>query len=202
MQFHKTPRILHSIFPELTWRKHSSEAIYLTFDDGPHPEITNWVFETLDNFDARATFFCVGENLSKYPEIQSKAIEKGHVVANHTYNHLKGWETDNARYIQNIDKCDQHIEKPNNLFRPPYGRIKRSQIHLLKDREIVMWSHLSWDFDKNMNHNRSIELLSKANPGSILVFHDSIKAFDNLKIILEPILEKLSSRRLLFKTLL
>lgn len=206
IQFHKTPRILEAAFPSLVWRRKSTSEIFLTFDDGPHPEITPWVLEELKKVNAKATFFCVGENLESQAELAKKIVEEGHLVANHTYNHLKGWKVDNQTYLENVVQCDKAIESiqsnKNKLFRPPYGRIKKSQIeNLVSNYEIIMWSHLSWDFDRKLDIEKSIKNLKKASPGSIVVFHDSEKAFNNLKILLPQMLAHWYSLNYKFSTL-
>ncbi len=193
IQIHRTPMILEKIYPSLTWRRDSNDELFLTFDDGPHPEITSWVLEELDKYQAKATFFCVGENLNSQSKIVNRMVEKGHLLANHTQNHLKGWKVNNNDYVENVLECEAEIrkiqEQKRQLFRPPYGRIKKSQIEKLKSQyEIIMWSHLSWDFDNNLNASVAIKNLKKARPGSIIVFHDSEKAFKNLKKILPEIL--------------
>lgn len=193
IQLHKTPGLLQAAYPKLTWRRESSNEIYLTFDDGPHPEITPWVLEELKKWQAKATFFCVGENLEKYPEVAKQITDGGHLIANHTHNHLKGWSTENKAYYNNIHQCEEVIrtlqEKANSLFRPPYGRIKRKQIQNLNSTyELVMWSHLSWDFYPNLNIQKSLRNLRKVAPGSIIVFHDSEKAFNNLQLLLPDML--------------
>ena len=206
IQFHKTPKILEKIYPALEWKKESLNELFLTFDDGPHPEITSWVLKELDRFDAKATFFCVGENLKLHPETAKKIVSTGHHIANHTKDHSKGWEIPNQDYFRNISACEEEInnvqQKENRLFRPPYGRIRKTQIEELKSKyQIIMWSHLSWDFDKNLNISKSIKSLKIAKPGSIIVFHDSEKSFDNLKILLPEVLTHWSSLNYKFSTL-
>jgi len=200
IRIHKTPGLLRKLYPQLTWTRDTDE-IYLTFDDGPQPDVTEWVLEQLDQFHAKATFFCVGENIFKHSDIASLVLTKGHKISNHTYNHLNGWNNEDDYYLENIVKCESFISGDNQLFRPPYGRIKKSQINKLDNYEIIMWSHLAWDFDSGMNPKHSIEALSSAEPGSILVFHDSYKSFKNLKMILPEILENLSGRDLKMNTL-
>jgi peptidoglycan/xylan/chitin deacetylase (PgdA/CDA1 family) len=153
----KTPLLLKKIYPEnLLWNKsRADKSIFLTFDDGPIPIVTPWVLKTLKNFNAKATFFCIGENITKHPEVFEQLKADGHQVGNHTFNHLKGWITDNKTYLENYLKCQQITQ--TNLFRPPYGRIKRSQIKLIQDSNkskivdqkptIIMWDILSGDFN-------------------------------------------------------
>jgi peptidoglycan/xylan/chitin deacetylase (PgdA/CDA1 family) len=197
IQIHETPAILKQLYPRLIWNKKGSDHTYLTFDDGPHPIATPKVLDILDHFDAKATFFFVGENIKKHPELVEQVLDKGHLIANHTLNHMKGWNVPVDEYLNNINACDKLIkdyiksEETEILFRPPYGRIKRSQISALSDRKIIMWSHLAWDFDQKVDVKRAISKLSEAKPGSILVFHDSQKALVNLLSILPNVLERL-----------
>ena len=205
IQLHKTPSLLRKIYPNLIWEKESEDEIFLTFDDGPNPDATPWVLELLKEYEAKATFFCVGQNLVKYPDVAHKTVEEGHLLANHTFNHLKGWATRMNEYRENISLCSEELKKlqqPDSLFRPPYGRITKKQIAQLKDDyRIVMWSHLSWDFDSKVNIKRAIKRLKVANPGSIIVFHDSQKSFNNLKKVLPPLLSHWSSLNFKFNTL-
>lgn len=201
MQFYQTPKFLEWLYPGLTWRKNTDSEIFLTFDDGPDEEVTPWVLHILEKYNAKATFFVVGENYQRQPATADALLQNGHKIANHTFNHLKGWQVNDRNYLDNVWKCRNTINSGNKLFRPPYGRIKRSQIQKLREFDIIMWSHLSWDFAKGMKVDKSIKALSKAPPGSILVFHDSKKSFPNLKQILEPILINLHTRGLKFETL-
>ena len=165
--------------------------IYLTFDDGPHPVITPWVLDLLKQYNWKATFFCVGNNVQKYPETYQQIINEGHAVGNHTFNHLKGTATPSENYIQNIAECANLVK--SNLFRPPYGRITREQSAVIKDQyQIIMWSLLSGDFDKNLDPEKALQKLNKlSKAGLIVVFHDSEKAEKNLRIILPRYLDYL-----------
>lgn len=195
------PLFLQRLAPSCTWKVDTKDKVlFLTFDDGPHPEITTWVLEELKRFDAKATFFCVGENAFRFPDMIQQILQNGHALGNHTYNHLKGWNTKNEQYFSNIQKAAEFV--PGRLFRPPYGRITPSQIKgLKKDYEIIMWSHLSRDYAPDLNREESIEAMKSAGPGSILVFHDSVKAYSNLKAILPPILEHFASKGFQFQSL-
>ncbi len=204
IRFFETPWITRVWYPSLIWKIKSKDSIYLTFDDGPHPEVTPWVLKELAYMNAKATFFCLGKNLEKHPEIANQIISSGHQIGNHTYKHEKGWKVSDGHYLEDIRKCDQQIgemEIETNLFRPPYGRIKKSQISRLGQKKIIMWSHLSWDFDPQVNVSKSIKKLKQAKAGSILVFHDSEKAFENLKVILPEILLHFQSKGLKFEVL-
>jgi len=195
------PQFIKYIAPSYTWWVKTSEnALFFTFDDGPHPEVTEWVLKELDKFNAKATFFCVGENVSKFPKTYQMLIEKGHSVGNHTYNHLKGWKTNNESYFQNIDKAAAFIE--SKFFRPPYGKMRPSQAQYLKTQfELVMWSHLSRDYEPNLNIRESLKEMKMAKSGAILVFHDSEKSFENLKSILPELLSYFHERGYRFLSL-
>lgn len=184
------PHLLRWIFPNYTWKvKTTKKVVYFTFDDGPHPEITPWVLEQLAAYNAKGTFFMVGENIVKYPETFNQVKQSGHAIGNHTFNHLKGWRTNNDDYFQNIELCQQFTQ--TRLFRPPYGRIKPSQAkQVLQAHQIIMWSRLSRDYEANLNISASLKAMKllPAN-GAIFVFHDSEKAFKNLQVLLPQLLE-------------
>ena len=196
----KPPYLARLFFPQLLWEiKTSSKEIFLTYDDGPHPEITPRVLEILDEFDAKATFFCVGENVEKYPDTYAAIIEKGHRTGNHSHNHLNGWKTKNKDYFDNVARCRELVR--SKLFRPPFGRIKPSQARVLRrDYKIVMWSVLSRDFDKNVSPEQCLQnVIRFTKPGSVVVFHDSMKASANLLYALPGFLEYFTERRFAFK---
>ncbi|WP_236974436.1 polysaccharide deacetylase family protein [Membranihabitans maritimus] len=191
----KTPRFVKEFFPQLIWEKSSeNKVIYLTFDDGPHPEITPMVLEILKNFEAKATFFFVGENISKYRETYDVVQKEGHSIGSHTYNHLNGWATDNTTYFNNVKKGAS--EAHSRLFRPPYGRIKPSQVTFLtRHYQIVMWDVLSGDFDKKINGDDCyLNVIKHGRPGSIVVFHDSDKSKDRMLYALPKVLEYYSGK--------
>ena len=191
----KTPHWLKRLLPkELIWdiKNDNPNTVYITFDDGPHPIATMFALEQLEQYNAYATFFCVGENVSKYPDVYQQILDKGNNTGNHTYNHMNGWKTSNNVYINNIDKAGKLIK--SNLFRPPYGRIKYSQIRKLKqinpDTKICMWDILSGDFDKNITPQQCTDnVLHSLEPGSIIIFHDSEKAYERMKFALPKVLE-------------
>ena len=177
-----------------------NKILYLTFDDGPTTAATHWILSALDEYSAKATFFCVGENVAKHPEIYAALTDKGHAVGNHTYNHLNGWKTETADYINNVAKAGGLIQ--SRLFRPPYGKIKRSQARALKYKgfHIILWSVLTYDFDKGLNTDDAWEnILKYTRPGSIIVFHDHLKAFDNLRELLPKTLEYFKLQGYVFK---
>lgn len=205
MYITKSPFWLKWLYPELTWHKNRTEnSIYLTFDDGPIPVVTSFVLKTLNKFDAKATFFCIGDNVDKHPEIYQQLLNEGHQTGNHTYNHLRGWDTDDTAYLENVKKCSSMVR--SDLFRPPYGRIKKSQIAGLKAKnpnlDIVMWDVLSGDFDTGISPEKCLQnVVSNTLNGSIIVFHDSLKAFPRLKYALPKALEYLKGKGHEFKVL-
>ncbi|HXC03630.1 MAG TPA: polysaccharide deacetylase family protein [Bacteroidia bacterium] len=191
----RPPVLLKKFYPALLWRVDTKEKnIYLTFDDGPHPEITPWVLEELKRAEAKAVFFCVGDNAERYPEICSRILSEGHLCGNHTQNHLNGWNSDSAVYLRNVASCSHTVHSP--LFRPPYGRMKKTQAkRLVKHYRIVMWDVLSGDFDRNTSADKCLEnTLHYSRPGSIVVFHDSLKAQKNLFAVLPEYLQVMKSR--------
>ena len=198
----QTPSALRILFPSLLWEvKTSGKEIFLTFDDGPHPEITPKVLNILAQFKAKASFFCVGENINKYPDIFRQIKAEGHSPGNHSYNHLNGWKTKNSDYFENIEKCGKLTD--SSFFRPPYGKLKPSQIAFLKKKyRIVMWSALSYDFDKSVKPEQCLRTAIKnTRRGTIMVFHDSEKAAKNMLYALPRYLEHFSNLGYLFKKL-
>lgn len=203
---HKTPTWIQKLYPSFVWQVPTREkVIYLTFDDGPVPEITEYVMDELKKFQAKATFFCVGENILKHPHIARQVVEQGHVIGNHTHNHLKGWQTGNFKYWKNVLTCDraiQTVQETKPLFRPPYGRITRTQARALSRYNVVMWNRLAWDFEKNLNTEVALKhLLDDAPGGSIFVFHDNAKAYHNLKVLLPEVLRHYSEKGYSFQVL-
>lgn len=184
----KTPFWLRSLYPSFVWRKlNDLNKIYITFDDGPIPIVTPFVIKTLKLYQAPATFFCIGDNIRKYPQIFQELRDEGHSIGNHTFNHLKGWATEDTKYVENVKKCNELVQ--SNLFRPPYGRVKRTQVKALKevypDLNIIMWDVLSGDFDLKLSPEACLKNVIKATrPGAIIVFHDSLKAFERLEYVL------------------
>lgn len=194
-------RILPILYPSLTWKiKTDDKVVYLTFDDGPHPEATPFVLDTLKSYGAKATFFCVGKNLQLYPEISDRIISEGHQLGNHTFHHLNGWTTNDDLYLESIEQT-RSLTRGSDLFRPPYGKIRKSQIRKIQSRyRIIMWNVLSFDFDNNTTPQQCLQnVISHVKPGSIIVFHDSAKAFDNLKKSLPDALQFLNDRKFKFE---
>jgi peptidoglycan/xylan/chitin deacetylase (PgdA/CDA1 family) len=191
----KTPWWLKKLFPrELIWDMPLSDTpvLYLTFDDGPHPEATAFVLEQLEKHDAKASFFCIGKNVRDYSEVYEQILAKGHTTGNHTFDHLNGWKTDNKVYLQNIQKATRYVD--TRIFRPPYGRIKISQARRLVEArqpwKIYMWDVLSGDFDMELTPEQCLDnVLENIVPGSIVVFHDSEKAWPRMSYVLPRLLD-------------
>lgn len=188
------PKVVKKMFPNYIWNIDSKEkTLYLTFDDGPTPEITDWVLECLKKYNAKATFFCIGKNIEQYPDIYQNIIKNGHAIGNHTFNHLKGWKTTVDSYLIDVIQTQDILNIQNQkLFRPPYGRLKPKQAKLLIDKgfQIVMWSVLTVDWDKNVSEIQCYKnVVDNAISGDIVVFHDSVKASRNLQYTLPKVLE-------------
>ncbi|RDI52211.1 polysaccharide deacetylase family protein [Flavobacterium glaciei] len=190
----KTNWIIKKIFSNYIWDvSNTGKTVYLTFDDGPIPEITEWVLDELRNHNVKATFFCIGTNIEKNPEIFKRIIREGHSVGNHTFNHLNGWETSTNAYLENIKAYEDIKENTTDynsnskIFRPPYGKLKTAQSKAIRKLgyKIIMWDVLSADFDTTLSKEQCLDnVLPNIKPGSIIVFHDSLKAFKNLEYVL------------------
>lgn len=209
MRFTTSNFLFKRLFPKLFWNiPNQNNTIYLTFDDGPIPEITPWVLEVLKEENIKATFFCIGDNIKKNPIVFKSILENGHAIGNHTFNHLKGWQTYSKTYLENINLCELEIEKHTNLqtklFRPPYGKMTPHQIKLAREKEykIMMWEVLTYDFDENFDENDCYtQTIANTKSGSIIVFHDSIKANKNLKAILQKTIRELKRKGFMFDVL-
>lgn len=198
----RPPLILQHLFYSLTWKMPAKEKVlYLTFDDGPIPEVTPWVLDQLDRYAAKATFFCIGNNIRKHRAIYDRLVAKGHRIGNHTYHHLNGWTTFNSDYYKDIELCQRLVH--SDLFRPPYGKIRPTQVAGLKNRyQIVMWDVLSRDYDRSLSGEEVLSIvLENARPGSIIVFHDSLKAQERLRYALPKVLEQFSKEGYRFGSL-
>jgi len=192
----KTPAIIKKLFSGFVWDiPVTDKVVYLTFDDGPTPEITEWVLSELEKHHAKATFFCIGNNIAHNRNIYQKVIDAGHAIGNHTYNHRNGWKTKTRDYIDNVVLCASEMSESVNLFRPPYGKLRPSQSRLLKKLgfTIVMWDILSADFDRGITPETCLgNVVKHIAPGSVIIFHDSVKAFKNLEFALPRTLQFLS----------
>ena len=207
----KTPIVAKRMFPNYVWDIPSTnKTIYLTFDDGPTPEITNWTLDILKQHNAKATFFCIGKNVKNHPDIFQNILKDGHTIGNHTNNHVKGWRTSTQNYLANIVEAqkiiDSEIKNPKavNLFRPPYGQIRPKQGKALLQLKynIVMWNVLSFDWDNSISNKACLEnVIKNTADGSIVVFHDSVKASNNMKYTLPKTLEHFSKKGYSFKSI-
>lgn len=199
----KTPFWLKAIYPKLLWNKERSEkTVYLTFDDGPTEEITKSVLSELKKHQAKASFFLIGKNAEAHPELVEKIKDEGHSIGNHTQNHLKGWKTSTTNYLKNIEECSSIFT--SDLFRPPYGQIGFTQIPALKKRgyTIVMWDVLSGDFDPKIDGEQCYKnVVNNLENGSIIVFHDSVKAWPSLQKALPKVLLYLNEKGFVMKAL-
>lgn len=204
MYLTKTPWWLRALYPSLVWRMPAGEKkIYLTFDDGPHPVATPFVLDQLAAYGAKASFFCIGKNVAARPDIYQRILAEGHAVGNHTQHHLNGWKTDDVEYVNDTMQAAAYIQ--SNLFRPPYGRVKRSQIRGLqgKGMKIIMWDVLSADFDTNLTPQASLSyVLYHTKPGSIVLFHDSEKAWERMSGALPAVLQHFSAEGYAFDKLI
>lgn len=206
--FFRNPFFLPWFYPGLTWRlSPEQKTIYLTFDDGPMPGPTDFVLEQLRRAKAKATFFCIGDNIRKHPEVYARVLLDGHAVGNHTFNHLSGWKTSVKDYVDNISKCRDEMtrngENAGNLFRPAYGRITRRQIaHLRDDYRIIMWDVLTNDYAQSLQPEDCLRgSLAATRPGSIVVFHDSLKAEKNTRYVLPRFLDHFGAQGYSFNRL-
>ncbi|MCM8568739.1 polysaccharide deacetylase family protein [Gramella jeungdoensis] len=220
----KYPALLKLLYPERITRIDTPGSIYLTFDDGPVPEVTPWVLDKLQEFHAKATFFCIGENVEKHPDIFKRILQEGHAVGNHTHNHLNGWKTSTSDYLENIEiaekifsaqlhnnsgvikeKRKENIErKTTPLFRPPYGKIKNSQARKLSKAgyRIIMWDVISGDYEKEFSPEKCYRnIIENAGDGSTIVLHDSKKAFGNLEVVLPRLLNNYKEKGFEFRSL-
>ncbi|MCG1034843.1 polysaccharide deacetylase family protein [Polaribacter sargassicola] len=206
----KMPRIIMRIFSNYTWHFFSNKKeIFLTFDDGPTTDITQFILKELKKYNAKATFFCIGKNIKNHPELFKEIISEGHSIGNHTHNHLKGWKTEKQNYIDNILMCDKTITQfgyttKQKLFRPPYGRIKKNQAKELiqEGYKIIMWDVLSADFDVTISKEKCLDnVLKSVENGSIIVFHDSVKAKERMEYVLPKVLKDLSEKGFTFKAI-
>lgn len=214
--------LMRKYYSSAVWRIPTKEKkIFLTFDDGPVPEVTPWVLSQLKKINAQATFFCVGANIEKHPGIFHQVITEGHSVGNHTYTHLNGWETRTQAYVENIEKAKKIMNNnhpPSTLperlfsragiihqplFRPPYGRMKRSQYSILNTQfSIIMWDVLSGDFDQTISVEKCLKnVIANTREGSIVVFHDSLKAKKHLMYVLPKFLEHFAGKGFAFESL-
>ncbi len=198
----KTPAFIKKYFADVrcTYPK-GERAIYLTFDDGPTPEVTEWVLDLLGTYQAKATFFCIGHKVSLYTDIYQKIQTAGHAIGNHSYSHFNGWKTYTPNYIRDVENAGHYVD--SDLFRPPYGRLKWGQYRALrKSYQIIFWDVLSGDFDANISEEQCLEnVLKHTEDGSIIVFHDYQPSFEKLQYVLPRLLEHYTKEAYQFKAI-
>ena len=200
--FVTTPKFIQALFPSLVWRKETlDKEIWLTFDDGPTPEVTPWILSILKKENVKATFFLVGQQIEEFPELVGAIIKDGHKIANHSYSHKNGWLTNKEKYLEDIDNCQELMPK-NKLFRPPYGKITKAQIAVLKEKyKIILWDVLSYDFKQNTSPKKVQEnIIQNTTSGSIIVMHNNQMSFKNLEPILEKTIQQLRAKGYNFST--
>ncbi|MDR2890960.1 MAG: polysaccharide deacetylase family protein [Alistipes sp.] len=203
----KPPLLLRRLFPSLVWSipgstsKQDSGEVFLTFDDGPTPGVTEWILSQLDEYGARATFFCLGKNVERHPELCRRILEAGHRIGNHSYDHARGWEMSAGNYARSVEHAREFID--SDLFRPPYGRITRREARLLAlHYRIVMWNVISRDYSRRVAPEKCLRnVVRHVRPGDIVVFHDSQKAFRNLEYALPRVLRFLQEQGMSSKTI-
>lgn len=203
-----TSQLLKITFPKRTWKVDTSQKeVYLTFDDGPTPEITEWTLDILAQYNAKATFFCIGKNVCLHPSIFKRCVAEGHSIGNHLYAHENGWKTSTENYISSVKKTNSlFLENgvKTRLLRPPYGKMKNKQAQelLAMNHDLIMWDVLSKDYDKSVSPEKCLQnVTSNLNKGSIIVFHDSVKAAKNMQYALPKVLEMYTNKGFRFKGL-
>ena len=210
--FVRVPKFVQRLFPSLIWRKKTdNKKIWLTFDDGPEENITDFILSTLNELNIKATFFLIGEQIIKFPELTKKILNNGHYIGNHSLSHINGYITNNQRYLYDVEMAEKLINEKRvevgitqkiKIFRPPFGRINPSQIKLLKSKyKIIMWNIFSWDFKRNISHQKLYDnIIKNVCSGSIIVFHNNKKSADSLSKSLKSILVKLKDEGYSFST--
>ncbi len=208
----KTPKVIKQLFPNYIWDLYANneKKLYLTFDDGPIPDVTEFALTQLNQYNAKATFFCIGDNIRKHPEVFRQILVEGHAIGNHTMNHLKAWGTSLEVYIKNTKDCQNLIQEYlpkkdiQQIFRPPYGQISHTKFKALEKLgyKIILWDVLSKDWQQTISEEECLQnVLQNTQQGSIIVFHDSIKASKNLTAVLPKVLDYFSKRGYVFDTI-
>ncbi len=196
--YFRFPRFFRRMTPTMLWKVESRDSVYLTFDDGPTPRITEQILDILDNYGAKATFFCLGNNAEVYPDLVELIIERGHAIGNHSYNHTRGWLTSTDDYMASAYRAGQFLPY-TRLFRPPYGRIASREVRRMRSQgwRVVMWNNISEDYDHRITPQRCAQKVTRhLRPGNIIVFHDSVKAAPNMLHALPKVLEAIKKRGL------
>jgi len=201
MRIYRSPLLLRWLFPSAIWKGDDKHAVYLTFDDGPSESLTPWILQILKDANVQATFFCVGNNVKKHPDLFRQIIADGHLVGNHTMHHENGLKTAAFDYLHSVDQANTLIQ--SNLFRPPYGKLTMKQYFQLKKRnlQVVFWSWLSYDFDPKQCSDKLKTKAQSIKGGDILVFHDNPKAAETLTESLQEVIRLLKHKQLTFKTI-
>jgi len=202
MFIEQVPDFVRWFYQGVIWRKQPHEkALYLTFDDGPVPEVTPWVLDKLDELEVKATFFCVGDNVNKYPELYREILLKGHSVGNHTFHHLNGFKVEHEQYLNDVEQASQLID--SRLFRPPYGKLTRREKKILEQKfQIVLWDVISYDYDRNLSPSQVLENVKQnSRNGSVILFHDSVKAKNNMLSVLPDAINFLLAKGFRFERL-
>lgn len=194
-------KIMKRMLPDMVWSVDDDSAVYLTFDDGPTPGVTEWILEQLDKYGAKATFFCLGKNIEMYPHLYDMIIAAGHKVGNHSYSHVKGWAVSLNEYVDDVEFANRSVR--SDLFRPPYGRITRRQAEVLGERyTLVMGGIVSQDYSSAIHPRKCLRNVTEhVEPGSIIVFHDSGKSWRNMSYAMPRSLEHIKKMGLEFKLL-
>jgi peptidoglycan/xylan/chitin deacetylase (PgdA/CDA1 family) len=200
----RIPEWFRKLNSSLIWKISTKEKIlYLTFDDGPHETATPFVLDQLKKYNAQATFFCLGKNVASHPEIYQRILDEGHATGNHTFNHLNGWKVNNKEYLNDTERAASYIK--SKLFRPPYGKISPSlskKLRLQFEYKIIMWHVLSGDFDESISPEKCFNnVVNNAEAGSVIVFHDSKKAWNSLSVALPQVLKKFTASGFLFRSI-
>ena len=196
----KTPSIFQKLFPSLIWKMDTTEKkVWLTFDDGPHPKTSPFILDLLNENNIKATFFCLGKNIDKYPNLLARIKVEGHSIGNHSYSHINGFKGCSKKYLKDIEKCQKLIPE-TRLFRPPFGKLYPWQINKLKHQyKIIMWDVMAWDFDNNISPERCLKnVTDTVKEGSVIVFHDNEKSFKNLQYALVKTINHLKEKGFIF----
>ena len=200
MFIEQPPWFYRALFPGVTWRMPAEpKCVYLTFDDGPIPEVTPWVLDTLDRFGVKATFFMVGDNVRKHPDIYQMVVDRGHRIGNHTFNHIQGWRYWTKNYLANVAKAAEYI--PSDLFRPPHGHMRIPQTLLLQRKyRVIMWDVVTRDYSPHMTPEGVLQVVKRyTRTGSVIVFHDSLKSERNMRVAMPQAVEWLLAQGYTFK---
>ena len=200
MFIEQPPWFYRALFPGVTWRMPAEpKCVYLTFDDGPIPEVTPWVLDTLDRFGVKATFFMVGDNVRKHPDIYQMVVDRGHRIGNHTFNHIQGWRYCTKNYLANVAKAAEYI--PSDLFRPPHGHMRIPQTLLLQRKyRVIMWDVVTRDYSPHMTPEGVLQVVKRyTRNGSVIVFHDSLKSERNMRVAMPQAVEWLLAQGYTFK---